>query len=85
MRWVGHAARIEERCIQIFLRKPEGKRQFGRPGREWETNIKIYFKEIVWKGVDWINVAQDRKKWRDILKTVMNFRVAKNAGNVLTM
>jgi len=44
----------QERCIQGFVRKPEGKRKLGRPGRGWEDNIKM---EIKWAwGMDWINL-----------------------------
>jgi len=38
-------------------------REFGRPRRKWEDNIKIDPKEIGWKGVGWIHLAQDRYKW----------------------
>ena len=41
----------------------------------WEDNIKIDVDEIVGKGVDWIDVAKDGEKWRDFVKTVLNFRV----------
>jgi len=39
--------------------KPERKRTLGRPRRRWENNFKIYLKEIVWVGVDWIDLEQD--------------------------
>jgi hypothetical protein len=34
----------------------------GRPRRRWEDNIRINLREIVWEGVDWINLAEDRNK-----------------------
>jgi len=46
----------EKRTAQMaLLGKPEGKKPLARPGCRWEDNIKMYFKEIVWNGVDWIN------------------------------
>jgi hypothetical protein len=49
--------------------KPEGKRLFGRLRRRWEDDIRLYLREIGWKILDWIHVAQCRDQWRD---TVMN-------------
>ena len=47
-------------------------------------NNPVYLKEFLWGGLDWIDLAQDRDRWRDIVKAVMNFRVPLNAGNFLT-
>jgi hypothetical protein len=47
----------------------------GRPRRRWVDNIKMDLREIGWDGRDWIKVAQDRDQWRDLVNTVMNFRV----------
>jgi hypothetical protein len=58
--------------------KPGGKRPLGRPRRRWVDNIKIGLREIGWDGVDWIDLAQDRDRWRDLVITVMNHRVLKN-------
>jgi hypothetical protein len=41
-------------AYKILVGKPEGKKQHGRPKDRWKDNIKIYFKEIGFKGVDWI-------------------------------
>jgi hypothetical protein len=51
------------------------KRLHGRPGRRWEDNIKMDLKEICFEGVDWINVAYDRDRWRFVVNTVMNLLV----------
>ena len=55
--------------------KPEGRRPLGRPTRRWEDNIKIDPREVGWGGMDWINLAQDRERWRALVNAVMNLRV----------
>jgi hypothetical protein len=55
--------------------KPEGKRPLGRPKRRWEDNIKIELKEVRCGGMDWIELAQDRDRWRALVNVVMNLRV----------
>ena len=62
--------------------KPEGKRPLGRPRRRWEDNIKMDLQEVGGGG-DWMELAQDRDRWRALVFTVMNFRVPINAGNFL--
>jgi len=52
--------------------KLEGKRSHGRPKHRWENNIRMDLREIGWKGVDWIYLAQDRDQWRAVMNTVMN-------------
>jgi hypothetical protein len=49
--------------------KPEGKRPLGRPRCRWEDNIKMDVREIGWGGMDWINLAQDRDRWRALVST----------------
>ena len=63
----------EGKCARFLLRKPERKRPLGRPRCSWEDNINI--KEIGLVGMCWINLAQDRDKWRAVLNTVMNHLV----------
>jgi hypothetical protein len=55
--------------------KPEGKRPLGRPTCRWVDNIKMDLREIGRGGMDWIDLAQDRDWWRDVVNTAMNFRV----------
>jgi hypothetical protein len=50
-------------------------RPLGRPRRRWVDNIKMYLREVVWGGVDWIDLSQDRKRWWAVVYTVMNLRV----------
>ena len=76
MRWAGHVARMGEgRGVhRIQVGKREGKGQLGRPRRRWEDNIKMDFREVG-EGGDWIELAQERDRWRALVNTVMNFRV----------
>jgi hypothetical protein len=60
---------------RIFVGKPEGKRQLGRPRRRWVDNIKIDFREIERDVMDWIDLDHDKDQWRDVVNTVMNLRV----------
>jgi hypothetical protein len=46
----------------------------GRPRRRWVDNIKMDFKEVGCDCVDWIDVGQDRDRWRALVNTVMNLR-----------
>jgi hypothetical protein len=55
--------------------KPEGKRQLGRHRRRWEDNIKMDFQKVGYGGMDWIQLAQDRDRWRARLNGVMKLRV----------
>ena len=55
--------------------KHEGQRPLGRPRRRWEDNIKMDLKEIGCGGVDWIELIQDRNRWRALGNAVMNLCV----------
>jgi hypothetical protein len=55
--------------------KPEEKRPLRRRRSRWVNNIKMDLRKIRWGGVDWINLAQDRDLWRDLVNTLMNFRI----------
>ena len=54
--------------------KSEGKRPIGSPGRRWEDNIVMDL-GVGCGGMDWIELAQDRDRWRALLNAVMNLRV----------
>jgi len=66
-------ARMGERrgVHRVLVGKPEGKRQLGRPRRRWEDNIKMNLQEVGGGG-DWMELAQDRDRWRALVNTVMN-------------
>jgi hypothetical protein len=70
-------------AYRILVGRPEGRRPLGRPRRRWEDNIKMDLEDVGW-GMDWIELAQDRYRWRALVNAVMNFRVPYNAGNFLT-
>ena len=57
------------------MAKPEGKRPLGRPRRRWEDNIKIDLQEVGRSCGDWMELPQDRDRWRALVSTVMNFGV----------
>jgi len=62
---------------RVLVGKPEGKRPLGRPRRRWEDNIKMDLQEVGGGCGNWIELAQDRDRWRALVSTVMNFRVPK--------
>ena len=81
----GHVARMGEgRGVhRVLVGKPEGKRPLGKPRRRWEDNVTMDLQEEGGGG-DWMELAQDRDRWRALVNTVMNLRVPSNAGNFLT-
>ena len=82
MRWAGHVARVGEgRVVHRFLvGKPGGKRPLGRPRHRWEDNIKMDFQEVGGNFGDWMELAQDRDRWRALVGRVRNLRVPKRRG-----
>ena len=82
MRWVGHVACMGEgRGVhRVLVGRPEGKRPLGRPRCRWEDNIKMVLQEVGGDCGDWMELAQDRDRWRALVSTVMNLRVPKMRG-----
>jgi hypothetical protein len=60
---------------RLFVGEPEGKRPVGRPRRRWIDNIKMDLLEIGLSVVGWIDLAQDRYRWRSVVNSVLNLRV----------
>ena len=60
---------------RVLVGKPEGKSPLGRTRRRWEDNIKMDLQEVRCGGMDWIDLAQDRDRWRALVNAVMNVRV----------
>jgi len=58
----------ERRSVyRVLVGKPEGKRPLGSPRRRWKGNIKM---EVGCGGTDWIQLAQDRDRWRTLVNAV---------------
>jgi len=60
---------------RALVGKSEGKRPLRRPRRRWEDNINMDLQEVECWGVDWIELAQDRDRWRALVTAVMNIQV----------
>jgi len=60
---------------RVLVGKPEGKRPLGRTRRRWEDNIKMDLQDVGCGGIDWIELARDRDRWRALANAVMNLRV----------
>jgi hypothetical protein len=58
---------------RVLVGKPEGKRPLGRPTRRWKDDIKMDLRELGCGGMGWIELAQDRDRWRALVNAVMNF------------
>ena len=83
---MGHVAHLGDKrgIYRVLVGKPEGKRPLGRPRRRCEDNIKMNLQEVGCGGVDWIELAKGRDRWRALVNEAMNLRVLQNAGNFLT-
>ena len=68
---------MEERrgAYRILVAKFEGRRPHGRPRGKFEGNTELDIREVQWRGKDWIDLAQDRDRWRAVVNAVMNLWV----------
>ena len=62
-----------------LLGKPEGKRPLERPRPRWEDNIKMDLQEVECGRMDWIELAQDRDRWRALVNATLNLRITNMA------
>jgi len=76
--------RREDRRVQNFGEKMEGKRPLGIHKRQWEDNIKMTHEEVGRRGRDCIDLSQVKNTWRALVNAVMIFRIQQNAGDFLT-
>ena len=65
---------------RVLVGRPEGKRPLGRPRRRWGDNIKMDLQGVGRGWEDWMELAQDRDRWRALVSTVMNLGVPKMRG-----
>ena len=72
--WIMYGERTD--VYRIFVGKPEGKRLLGKPRHRWEYNNKMNIQEVGFGGMDWIDLAQDRDRWRALVNAVMNLRIS---------
>ncbi|KAJ4435130.1 hypothetical protein ANN_23706 [Periplaneta americana] len=79
LRWAGDVARMGEsrNAYRVLVGRPEGKKPLGRPRRRWEDNIKMDLREVGYDDRDWINLAQDRDRWRAYVRAAMNLQMEK--------
>ncbi|KAJ4452158.1 hypothetical protein ANN_03676 [Periplaneta americana] len=77
LRLAGHVARMGEskNAYRVLIGRPERGRPLGRPRCRWEDNIKMDMREVGYDDRDWINLAQDRDRWRTYVRAAMNLRV----------
>jgi hypothetical protein len=67
----------------VLVGKPKGKEPLGRPRRKWEDNIEMYLQEVGLEGLDWIDLAQGRNRWRYLVNTLLNLLAPYNTKNFL--
>ena len=77
MRWAGHVARMGKRRVvyRVLVGKPEGRRPLRRPRHRWEDNIRMDLWEVRCGCLGWMELAQDRDRWRALVGTVRDLRV----------
>jgi hypothetical protein len=69
-----HVACTGERRLvyRVLLGRPEGKTSIGSPRHRWEDNIKMDLQEVICRGMDWIELAQDVDRWQALVNAVTN-------------
>ena len=66
----------QEKCIQGFGGEPEQMGPLGRHRGKWENTIEMDLEKVGWGGMDCIDLAQDRNRWRVLVNVVVNLRVS---------
>ncbi|KAJ4431722.1 hypothetical protein ANN_20324 [Periplaneta americana] len=80
LRWAGLVTRMGEsrNAYRVLVGRPERKRPLGRPRRRWEDNIKMDLRKVGYDDRDWINLAQDRDRWRAYVRAAVNLEFPKS-------
>jgi hypothetical protein len=75
MEWEEHVACLGDRrgVYMVLVGKRERNRPLARTRRRWEDNIKMHLQEVGWCGIDWIEMAQGRDRWRALVNAVTHF------------
>jgi hypothetical protein len=76
-RWAGYVARMGEGrgVYRVLVGKSEVKRPLGRHRRNWENNNKMDVQEVGCRDIEWMDLAQDRDKWRALVNAVTDLWV----------
>jgi len=77
MRWERYRVRMGESrgVYRVLVGRSEGKRSFGGPRRRWENDIKMGLQEVGCGSMDWMELVQNKARWRALVSAVMNLRV----------
>ena len=69
-----HVTRVAYKrgAYRILVGKPEGRRSLGRPRHTWKGNFEMDLQEVGWRVINWIQLAQDRDRWRVLVNTEKN-------------
>jgi hypothetical protein len=72
-------------ACRLLVGKQEENRPLERPRYRWVNYIRMDLGEVGWGDMDWIGLAQDRVRWRALMNSVLNLRVPKNDGKLLSV
>jgi hypothetical protein len=72
MRWAGHVARMGEKCPRFWRETPKERDHLEDPVVDWTMGLKWILGRLV-RWVEWIQLAQDRDRWRAVVNTVCTF------------
>ena len=83
-RWIVWCTWERKEITMFMVGTPKGKKLLWRPKCWWKFNTTVEHSEAGWKGVNWINLGQDRDQWCGVLNMVMKLWVSSNVGNFVS-